>query len=102
MCALSILNYKLYQGIARCRVVDMDPVQLLKAVKNPVELENFRKTHIKDGVAVTRFMHWAKTHAKEGYTEMQAADALEGFRKERKGICTPALRLSRATAPTEP
>lgn len=35
MCALSILNYKLYQGIARCRVVDTDPVQLLKAVKQP-------------------------------------------------------------------
>lgn len=66
MCALSILNYKLYQGIARCRVVDMDPVQLLKAVKNPVELENMRKTHIKDGVAVTRFMHWAKDPRKRG------------------------------------
>ena len=91
MCALSILNYKLYQGIARCRVVDMDPVQLLKAVKNPVELENFRKTHIKDGVAVTRFMHWAKTHAKEGYTEMQAADVLEGFRKEQEGYMYPSF-----------
>lgn len=91
MCALSILNYKLYQGIARCRVVDTDPVQLMKAVKNPVELENFRKTHIKDGVAVTRFMHWAKTHAKEGYTEMQAADALEGFRKEQEGYMYPSF-----------
>ena len=91
MCALSVLNYKLYQSIARCRVVDMDPVQLLKAVKNPVELENFRKTHIKDGVAVTRFMHWAKTHAKEGYTEMQAADVLEGFRKEQEGYMYPSF-----------
>ena len=91
MCALSILNYKLYQGIARCRVVDIDPVQLLKAVKNPVELENMRKTHIKDGVAVTRFMHWAKTHAKEGYTEMQAADVLEGFRKEQEGYMYPSF-----------
>ena len=91
MCALSILNYKLYQGIARCRVVDMDPVQLMKAVKNPVELENMRKTHIKDGVAVTRFMHWAKTHAKEGYTEMQASDVLEGFRKEQEGYLEPSF-----------
>ena len=91
MCALSVLNYKLYQSIARCRVVDTDPVQLLKAVKNPVELENFRKTHIKDGVAVTRFMHWAKTHAKEGYTEMQAADVLEGFRKEQEGYMYPSF-----------
>ena len=69
----------------------MDPVQLMKAVKNPIELENFRKTHIKDGVAVTRFMHWAKTHAKEGYTEMQAADALEGFRKEQEGYMYPSF-----------
>ena len=91
MCALSVLNYRLYQGLSRCRVEDSDPVQLLKAVKNPVELENMRRTHIKDGVAVTRFMHWAKTHAKEGYTEMQAADVLEGFRKEQEGYMYPSF-----------
>ena len=102
MCALSILNYKLYQGIARCRVVDMDPVQLLKAVKNPVELDNFRKTHIKDGVAVTRFMHWAKTHAKRDIPKCRPQMCWRASAKSRKGICTPALRLSRATAPTEP
>ena len=41
--------------------------------------------------AVTRFMHWAKTHAKEGYTEMRAADVLEGFRKEQEGYMYPSF-----------
>ena len=33
----------------------MNPASSLKAVKTPVEMENIRKAHIKDGVAVTPF-----------------------------------------------
>ena len=38
------------------------PTVLMKAVKTPVEVENERKAHIKDGVAVCRFLHWIKTN----------------------------------------
>ena len=34
----------------------------MKSVKNETELHNIEQAHIKDGVAVTRFMHWLKTH----------------------------------------
>lgn len=30
-------------------------------MKNPVEMENLRKAHIKDGVALTKFIYWMKT-----------------------------------------
>ena len=55
----------------------------LKAVKNEVELENMRKAHIKDGVAMVKFLHWLHTNVgKEKITEMSASDELEGFRAE--------------------
>lgn len=55
----------------------------LKAVKNEVELENMRKAHIKDGVAMVKFLHWLHTNVgKETITEMSASDELEGFRAE--------------------
>ena len=43
--------------------------ELMKAVKNPVEVANIRRAHIKDGVAVTRFMYWLKTRVKAAGTE---------------------------------
>ena len=36
----------------------MNPTSDAKAVKNKVEIENEKKAHIKDGVAVTRFIYW--------------------------------------------
>ena len=62
---------------------------LMKSVKNETELHNIEQAHIKDGVAVTRFMHWLKTHvgnsSESPVTELSAADKLEEFRKEQDG-----------------
>ena len=38
----------------------VNPTFLPKACKNAVEVANFREAHIRDGVAVTRFMYWLK------------------------------------------
>lgn len=62
-----------------------NPTELMKAVKNPVEVDNERLAHIKDGVALTRFMYYVKKHAVEqGETELSLADRLSEFRKEQK------------------
>ncbi|MBR0381033.1 MAG: aminopeptidase P family protein [Eubacterium sp.] len=59
-----------------------DPTALAKAVKNPVEVENERIAHIRDGVAVTKFIYWLKTHvASEEITEISAAEYLEKLRQ---------------------
>lgn len=56
---------------------------LPKAVKNFTEMENERFAHIKDGVAVTKFIHWLKTNVeKETITELSAAEKLYQFRSE--------------------
>jgi Xaa-Pro aminopeptidase len=59
-----------------------DPCQLPKACKNPVEIEGTRKAHIRDGAALTRFLAWFAREAPGGHlTEIEAAQALEGYRK---------------------
>ena len=66
-----------------------NPSNLLKAVKNPVEIENTRKAHLKDAVAMCKFMYWIKTNVSNGdttITEMSASDYLEGLRREQEGF----------------
>jgi len=59
-----------------------DPCQLPKACKNPVEIEGARKAHIRDGAALTRFLAWFAREAPNGQlTEIDASQALEGYRK---------------------
>ncbi|MBS2213220.1 aminopeptidase P family protein [Carboxylicivirga mesophila] len=55
----------------------------LKAQKNEVEIENFRKAMVKDGVAMTKFLCWLdNTIGKETITEYSAAARLSAFRAE--------------------
>ena len=69
-------------------ILDRPNLTLLpKAVKNLVEMENERTAHIKDGVAVTRFIHWLKTKVgKEKITELSAAEKLYQFRSEQENF----------------
>ncbi|MCW5724048.1 MAG: aminopeptidase P family protein [Maricaulaceae bacterium] len=58
-----------------------DPCALPRAAKNPVEIEGARKAHVRDGAAVTRFLHWLDTEAQSGeIDEIEAAVKLESFR----------------------
>ncbi len=68
-------------GNAKATIVDSDdPCLLPKALKNPTELDGTRAAHMRDGVAVSRFLAWLPSAAKEGLTEMQAAEKLKSFR----------------------
>lgn len=62
----------------------------IKGIKNEVEIENIKNAHIKDGVAMVKFLHWLDNNlGKEEISEISAADKLEGFRAEQelyKGI----------------
>ena len=80
------MNYALYKNIP-CKTVECaNPTILMKAMKNETELKNIRAAHIKDGIAVTKFMYWMKTNVgKIKITELSAAEKLESFRKEQEG-----------------
>ena len=60
----------------------MDPCALPRAAKNPVEIEGSRQAHIRDGAALTRFLHWVDTVAQHSLpNEREVVEALEGFRE---------------------
>lgn len=60
-----------------------DPITLLKARKNPVELAGAREAHLRDGAAMVRFLAWFdKAAARKNLTEIDAAQAAETFRRE--------------------
>ena len=59
-----------------------DPCALPRATKNETEIEGARSAHIRDGVAVTQFLHWIDTEAQNGdVDEITAAKKLESFRR---------------------
>ena len=79
------VNYRITSSLKKeIRIVDQpNPTEIMKAVKNPVEVENIRKAHVKDGVAFTKFMYWLKTNiGKIPMTEISASDYLEARRRE--------------------
>jgi Xaa-Pro aminopeptidase len=64
-------------------VAGADPCALPKACKNAVEQDGARQAQARDAVPLCRFLHWLSEHAATGAeTEMSAAAALLGFRKE--------------------
>lgn len=78
------VSYALYKAISEKQqlVEAANPTELLKAVKNPVELANMEKIYLKDSVALTKFIYWVKTNiGKTEITEISAADYLEQLRR---------------------
>ena len=62
-----------------------DPVYFLKAVKGKKEIENIKKAHIYDGVALTKYLFWLKKNFnKKNITEITASQKLLEFRKKNK------------------
>ncbi len=60
-----------------------DPIALMKAIKNPVEIEGAHEAHRRDGAAMARFLAWFEREAPGGkLTEIEAVEALETFRRE--------------------
>ena len=83
------VNYRIHNSLADgIEVINqVNPTELMRAVKNPVEVDNTRNAHVKDGVAFTKFMYWLKTNiGKIPMTEISASDYLEERRKEQDGF----------------
>ncbi len=60
-----------------------DIVENLKAIKNEIEIENFKNSQQRDGVAIVKFLYWLdKNIGNIEITEISASDKLEEFRRE--------------------
>lgn len=88
------VNYRIFNALNKnVKVIEKaNPTEQMKAVKNPVEIENTRTAHRKDGVAVTKFMYWLKTNiGKIPMTELSASDYLEEKRREQENFIEPSF-----------
>ncbi len=74
---------------------DKEPIELMKAKKNEVEIKGTIQAHIRDGVALTRFLNVLDNKGKVAeLDEMSAAALLDGFRAENdkfKGLSFPTI-----------
>ena len=94
MLNLNVVNSKLESCVpAGVKVIDkVDPTNLPKSMKNDVEVENIRIAHVKDGVAVTKFMHWLKKNAgKVDMDEISVAEVLEDLRRQQPDYVGPSF-----------
>lgn len=83
------VNYTLAKTVKCGNVVrGKSPIPMMKAVKNPVEIEGFRRAMLRDGVALVKFMRWLKPAVERGgETEMSVDRKLTAFRAEQELFC---------------
>ena len=67
-----------------------DPTYLLKAIKNNTEIDNMIRSHVIDGVALTKFIYWIKKVNKKKITEVDTQIKLEKFRKKNNRYLYPS------------
>ena len=87
-------NFAIYNNIPSDveKINSFNPCMLFKCIKNEVELDNIRKSHIKDGVAMTKFMYWLKTNiGKIHMDEVSVDEQLLKFRQEQDGFIEPSF-----------
>ncbi len=78
----------------------IDPIFALKAKKNSTEISNSIKSHIFDGVALTKFIYWMKKNIyKYSISEISAEKKLESFRKKNRNYKFPSFGTISGSGP---
>lgn len=92
-CDPSYASFRVFSSLPEnAAIIECEsPVILMKAIKNETEMKNLRAAHIKDGVAMTRFIKWLKEAATRGVTELEASAKLESFREMGDGYIGPSF-----------
>lgn len=83
MCDSSSTSFTLYHTIKERAKDIASPIPMMKAVKNDREIEGFRASMLRDGVAMVKFLSWLKPAVEAGsQTEISISDKLEAYRRE--------------------
>lgn len=88
------VNYAIVNNIpAEAKILDIvNPSLLWKAVKNNIETANIKEAHIKDGVAITRFIYWIKKNmGKTAMSELSVTKKLEDIRSRGENYIGPSF-----------
>ena len=78
---------------------NIDPCYILKSIKNKSEIKNMINAHLKDGLALTKFIFWIKNINKKKITEKLAQHKLEKFRKLNKNYLFPSFETIAGAGP---
>ena len=78
------ISYTLFKQVRTQEVVRASsPIPAMKAIKNEIEVEGFRRSMIRDGVALVKFLRWLQTAVAKGQeTEISVAEKLTALRAE--------------------
>ena len=91
---LNELNAAYYTQIDKSNAILNLPSPILKyrAVKNKAEIDALRNAHVKDGVAMVKFLYWLKeTVGKEDLDEITIQNKLYELRAEGKDYIMPSF-----------
>ncbi len=77
----------------------IDPCYEMKSIKNLTEIKNMKSAHIKDGLALTKFIYWIKNNNHKNLTEISAQNKLEKFRKLNKEYIFPSFNTIAGSGP---
>ena len=78
----------------------IDPIHFFKSIKNNTEIKNMEKSHLTDGIALTKFLFWVKKNfKKKKITEISAQKKLEGFRKMNPSYKFPSFSTISGSGP---
>ena len=81
-------------------VEKIDPIHFFKSIKNITEIKNMKKSHLSDGIALTKFLFWIKKNfRKKKITELFAQKKLENFRKMNKSYKFPSFNTISGSGP---
>ena len=88
-----LTNYLHYNLLFKCKIIeDKNPTELMKAIKNDIQIDHLKACHINDGIAMTKFMYWLKKNVgKIPMTERMISDHLEEERKKLPDYMGPSF-----------
>ena len=92
----SVLNEKIIKSKFKITNIG-DPCYMLKSIKNSSEIKHMINAHIKDGVALTKFLYWIKKINKKKITEIDSQNKLEKFRKLSESYLFPSFNTIAGT-----
>lgn len=80
----NVISYTLFKQVRTQEIVcASSPIPAMKAIKNEIEVEGFRRSMIRDGVALVKFLRWLQTAVTKGQeTEISVAEKLTALRAE--------------------
>ncbi len=83
---------KLNESVKRKFVIEESPVVLWKSMKNSKEIRDTKQAHIRDGVAMVKFLRWLEEiDDKTILSEVDIANKVDNLRREQEGFIEPSF-----------